>query len=96
MWLLTACKISVSLSFLNWINNEMIFLSYLWNNVATLFQRYDKKSFIFKKERQTEFYMLSCATFYDCTNSIYQFIKPFLDNKMFTFEAYGGIKSNYT
>ena len=25
MWHLTACKISVSLSFLNWIKNEMIF-----------------------------------------------------------------------
>ena len=31
---LTACKISVSLSFLNWIKNKMIFLSYLWINVA--------------------------------------------------------------
>ena len=25
MWHLTACKISVSLSFMNWIKNEMIF-----------------------------------------------------------------------
>ena len=33
---LTACRISVSLSFLNWIKNEMIFLSYLWINVANI------------------------------------------------------------
>ena len=29
-----------------------------------------------------KFYMLSGVTFYDCINNIYQFIKPFLDNKM--------------
>ena len=33
-------KISVSLSFLNWFKNEIIFLSYLWINVGN-----DKKSF---------------------------------------------------
>ena len=33
---LTAFKISVSLSFLNWIKNEMIFLSYLWINAANI------------------------------------------------------------
>ena len=32
--------------------------------------------------------MLSGATFYDCINTIYQFIKPFLDNKMSIFEEY--------
>ena len=26
MWHLTACKLSVSLSFLNWMKNEMIFI----------------------------------------------------------------------
>ena len=27
-----------------------------------------------------KFYRLSSATFYDCINTMYQFIKPFLDN----------------
>ena len=53
MWHVTACKISVSLSSLNWIKNEMIFIvSELM--LATLIQRYDKKSFHFKNERLTE------------------------------------------
>ena len=34
------------------------------------------------------------ATFYDCINTIYQFIKPFLDNKMSIFGEYGA--SNYS
>ena len=47
MWHLTADKISVSLSFLNWIKNEMIFyISELM--LATVIQGYDKKSFHFK------------------------------------------------
>ena len=37
MWHLTACKVSVSLLFLNWIKNEMIFLSYLWTNVVNFY-----------------------------------------------------------
>ena len=40
-----------------------------------------------------KFYRLSDATFYDCINTIYQFIKPFLDNKMSIFEKYGAINS---
>ena len=32
------------------------------------------------------------ATFHDCINSIYQFIKPFLDNNMSIFEEYGTFK----
>ena len=36
-----------------------------------------------------EIYRLSGATFYDCINTIYQFIKSFLDNKMSVFEDYG-------
>ena len=36
-----------------------------------------------------KFYSLSGATFYDCINTIDQFIKPFLDNKMSIFEDYG-------
>ena len=38
------------------------------------------------------FYRLSGATFYDCINTIYLFIKPFLDNKMSIFEEYGAFK----
>ena len=45
MWHLTACKISVSLLFLNWTKNEMTFYR---------IQGYDKKSFHFKNERLTE------------------------------------------
>ena len=37
--------------------------------------------------------MLSGATFYDCINTIYQFIKPFLDNKMSIFEEYGAFNT---
>ena len=37
-----------------------------------------------------KFYRLSDATFYDRMNTIYQFIKPFLDNNMSSFEEYGG------
>ena len=57
MWHLTACKISFSLSFFNWIKNEMIFyrISELMIKnemifyriselmLPTLIQRYDKK-----------------------------------------------------
>ena len=39
-----------------------------------------------------KFYRLSGATFYNCDNIIYQFIKSFLDNKMSVFEEYGAFK----
>ena len=68
MWHLTACKISVSLSFLNWVKNEML---------PTLIQRYDKKiiSFLiqFKNERPTEILQVSDVTFYDRMYTIYHF-----------------------
>ena len=32
-----------------------------------------------------KFYRLPGATFYDCINTIYHFIKPFLDNKMYVY-----------
>ena len=51
----------------------------------TLIQRYDKNHFISVKRDQLKFYRLSGATFYDRINSIYQFIKPFLDNRMSIF-----------
>ena len=40
---------------------------------------------------------MSDATFYDRMNTIYQFIKPFLDKKkkMFIFEEYGAFKSTF-
>ena len=42
MWHLTDCKISVSLSFLKWIKNELITLFYRISELmlATLIQRY--------------------------------------------------------
>ena len=65
--------------------------------LAILIQRYDKKSFHFfiqfKNERRNEILQAVSCTFNDCINTIYQFIKPFLDNKMsfffFFFEEYG-------
>ena len=46
MWDLTACKISVSPSLLNWIKKEMIFFFFFFRiselMLATLIQRYDK------------------------------------------------------
>ena len=36
--------------------------------------------------------MLPGATFSDYINTIYQFIKPFLDNKRSVFEEYGAFK----
>ena len=45
-----------------------------------------KNHFIFdpvqELETKLKFYRLSYATFYDHINTIYQFIKPLLDNKM--------------
>ena len=36
--------------------------------------------------------MLSGATFYDCINTLYQFIEPFLDNKMSIFLGILGLE----
>ena len=61
--------------------------------LPTLIQRYDNNYFIFdpvQKQRDSlKFYRLSDATFYDRINTIYQFIKPFLDKKMSIFKEYG-------
>ena len=73
---LTACEISVSLSVLNWIKNEMIFYRISELMLATLILRYDKH-FLFSS--QLKFYRLSGATLYDHM-IIYQDIKPFFDN----------------
>ena len=37
-------------------------------------------------------YMLSGTTFYDCINTIYQFIEPFLDSKRPISEEYRAFK----
>ena len=52
MWHLTACRISVSLSFLKW--ND--FLSYLWLNVANISSdtMYNKNHFIFDLAQKRE------------------------------------------
>ena len=93
MWHLTACKISVGLSFLNWIKNEMI--CYHVSELIMPMVRY--KSLHFKNDRQTEILQaVRChtdATFYDCINTIYQFIKLFWENKMSIFEDYGAFKT---
>ena len=47
----------------------------------------------FKSERLTETLQTVRCHIYDCINTIYQFIKPFLDNKMSIFEEYGAFKS---
>ena len=39
-------------------------------------------------------YRLSGVTFYYCINTIYQFIKPFLDNRMSIFEEYWAFKAD--
>ena len=91
MWHLTACKISVSLVF-ELDKNEMIFYRISKLILATLIQRYDNKSFRLKNERKWKFYRLSGATFYDCINTIYKFIKPFSDNKISIYEKYGAFK----
>ena len=43
-------------------------------------QRYDKNQIFQERETKLKFYRLSDVLFYDCINTIYQFIKPFLDN----------------
>ena len=52
--------------------------------LPTLIQRYDKNLFIFdpvQKRDYLKFYRLLYAPFYDCINTIYQFMKPLLDKK---------------
>ena len=88
---LTACKISVSLSFLSWIKNEMIFYHISELMLATLIQGYYKKLFHFKNERLTEIlqvphFMIVLIPYINLSNL-------FLDNKMSIFEEYGAFKS---
>ena len=60
--------------------------------LATLIQRYDKKSFHFKNERLTEILQAVRCPIWWLYYTIYQFIKSFLDNKMSIFEGYGAFK----
>ena len=89
MWQVTACKISVSLSFLKWIKSEIIFYRISELMLPILIQRYVKNHFIlirFKNEKLTENFTGFQVPHFMI---IYQFIKPFLDNKMSIFEEYG-------
>ena len=57
MWHVTACTISVSLSFLNGIKNDFYFIIFYRISelmLAPLIQRYGKKLFHFRNERLTE------------------------------------------
>ena len=68
--------------------NEMIFYCISELMLPTLIQRYNKKIILFLIQFQNQrlkFYRLSDATFYDHTNTIYQFMKPFLDKKCLFF-----------
>ena len=60
MWHLKACKISVSLSFLNGLKMND-FLLYFWM-LATLIQRYSRNHFIFDpvQERETNWNFTGC------------------------------------
>ena len=75
MWHLTAWKISVSLSFLNWIKKEMIFYRISEIMLATLIQRYLKKIISFQ-ERETNWKFTGCQKLcknivFDTSRSIY-------------------------
>ena len=50
------------------------------------------KSIFFKKKISEGKHLLKVIEGYDCINTINQFIKPFLDNKMSIFEEYGAFK----
>ena len=59
--------------------------------LATFILRYDK-IISFQERKILKFYRLSGATFYECINTIYEFIKSFLDNKIAIFEEFGAFK----
>ena len=67
--------------------NEMFFffrISELIIKFSTLIQRYDKNHFVSDPvQKQGTNWYLSDATFDDCINTIYQFIKPFLDKNVY-------------
>ena len=61
--------------------------------LAILIQRYDKKILSFQ-ERGTNRNFTGVRCHIYCTNTIYQFIQPFLDNKMSVFAEYGAINGD--
>ena len=99
MWYQRAYKILVSLLCLNWIKMKW-FLSFSELMFETWIQRCDKKtSFHFlsisRRRDYLNFYRLSDAKFYDRINTIYQFIKLFLDNKASILEKHGAFKQDF-
>ena len=90
MWHLATFKISVSLMF-EQKKKKRFFYRISELMLPTLIQRYDKTNYFISR---TKCYRLSGAKFYDCINTIYPFIKPFLDNKMSIFDEYGDFKEN--
>ena len=71
----------------------MIFYGISELMLAIFIQRYDKKNLFISRLRDLlKFYRLSGTTIYGCINIIYQFIKPFLDNKKSIFEEYGAFQ----
>ena len=95
MWHLTVCKISVSLSFLKW--NDFYRISELM--LGTLIPRYSKTIILFliqfKKERLTEILKAVRYHILWSYNTIYQFIKSFLNRKMSIFKEYGTFKPHF-
>ena len=78
--------------------NDMIFCHISELMLPTLIQRYDKKKkkiillfhFDIVQNRETNW---NFTDYQDCINATYQFNKPFLDNKMSTFEEYGAFNA---
>ena len=64
----------------------------IFYHISELMMAMIKNHFISRLRDKLKYYRLSGATFYDCMTTIYQFIKPFLDNKMSIFEEYGDFK----
>ena len=80
MWHLTACKISVILSFLKW--SDFYCISELMLQI--LIHRYNKKIISFQ-EWETNWNFADCQMpiFYDHINTIYQFIISFFDKNVY-------------
>ena len=92
MWHLIAYKISISLSFLNWIKNKMIFYCISELMLAALIQRYSK--IISFQEREMNWNFTGCQVPHFMIVLIPYIIKPFLDNKMSILEDYGAFKTS--
>ena len=64
--------------------------------LATLVQRFDKNHLF--QEREANLNFTGCQVpHFDCINTMYQFIQPFLDNEiMSTFKEYGAFNICYS